>query len=494
MRLKDLFKDTGIKINKDIEVKGIEINSKNVKKDYIFFALKGEKTDGNKFIEEAIKNGATVVVTQENISLKTDDVILIKVDDVNKTLSRVSSNFFHNPTSKIKTIGITGTKGKTSVSHFIEQILAFYGLKPSIVGTINYHSHKRVIMESPNTTPYPPLLDKVINEVITDGSDLCIMEVSSHALKLKKVDSIEFDIAVFTNLASDHLDFHKTINDYKESKLRLFKLLDNSPKSEKYASINIDDPFSEEVIKEIKNSKIISYSINKDDAEVSASNIILKQNYTEFKLKILDKKFDVKVPIIGSYNVANILASIAASLPLIKDYSNITEILANIKPAKGRLQKIISKRGFTIYIDYAHTEKSLEEVLKTLSEIPHRRIITVFGCGGDRDPTKRQPMGMIASLMSDTVIITSDNPRTEEPIKIIKEIELGAKKTNKNNYIIIEDRSKAIKKAIEIAQKDDIILIAGKGHEEYQIIGDKKIPFSDFEEVIKNIGEREYES
>lgn len=486
MKLQEVFKNTGIKIESDTEIKGIEINSKKIKEGYIFFAIKGEKTDGNMFIEEAIKNGASVIVTENDISL--DKVKVIKVNDIKSVLAKASANFFKNPTSKLKTIGITGTKGKTSVSYFIEQILKNYNLKPGVIGTINYHSHKRILMDSPNTTPYPPLLDQVILEFLNDGVDVCIMEVSSHALKLKKVDSIEFDIATFTNIQSDHLDFHKTIDDYKKSKLRLFELLELSPKREKFASINIDEPFSDEIIKELKSPTIISYSIKKD-SDISATDILLKQNYTKFKLKIFDKKFNVVTPVIGIHNVYNILASISSALPLIKNYSNIPDILNNIKPAKGRLEKITSPKGFTVFIDYAHTEKSLEEVLKTIKEIPHNRIITVFGCGGDRDSTKRAPMGRIASIMSDIVIITSDNPRTEDPMKIIKEIELGIKNINKNNYLIIEDRSEAIKKAIEIANERDIILVAGKGHENYQIIGDKKIHFSDFEEVLKNIGE-----
>ncbi|MCX7641692.1 MAG: UDP-N-acetylmuramoyl-L-alanyl-D-glutamate--2,6-diaminopimelate ligase [Elusimicrobiales bacterium] len=482
MKLSEVLKDTNINIKKDIEIKGIEIDSKKIKPGYIFFAIKGEKTDGNIFIDEAIKNGASIIITEKETNIT--NIPVIKVSDINLTLSKASKNFHQNPTSKMKIIGITGTKGKTSVSHFIEQMLISQNIKTGVIGTINYRTYKRIIMEAQNTTPYPPLLDQIFIEFLKDEVNFCIMEVSSHALKLKKVDSVEFDICIFTNLQSDHLDFHKTIDDYKNSKIRLFHLIELSPKNEKTVILNIDDPVSKEIISIIKKSKIITFGI-KQKADLYASNIKINLEGSNFDIHFQGKSYNIKTQLCGIYNIYNILAATSLVLTVTNDFEKIIPYIENLTPVKGRLEKISSPKGFNVYIDYAHTEDSLKETLKTLKQIPHERIITVFGCGGDRDPTKRAPMGKIAAIFSDFVIITSDNPRTEDPLKIINEIEKGIKELNYSNYYIIPDRRDAIIKAIEIAKKGDIILIAGKGHEEYQITAQGKIYFSDREEVLK---------
>lgn len=486
MRLLDVFKNTGIKVEKDIDIKGIEIDSRNVKENYIFFAIKGEKTDGNNFIDDAIKRGASVIVSEKDI--KRDDAIIIKTNDILKKLAISSSNFYGNPSSKLTVFGITGTKGKTSVSFFLEQLLNTLNIPSGVIGTINYRTPLRIIMEAPNTTPYPPLLDKIIQDMLNDNCKACIMEVSSHALKLKKVDAVEFDVAIFTNISSDHLDFHKTIDDYKESKLRLFKLLEESKKTNKHAVINIDDEYSNKIKKLLKKSNIITYGI-KSNAMLRASNIKTNISSTDFEIIFKTKKLKLTTNLIGIYNVYNILASIGSAYAILGEekIDEIVEKAKNLRSVKGRLEKIESPKGFCVYIDYAHTENSLREVLKTLKMLPHKRIITVFGCGGDRDKTKRPLMGKVAAMLSDFVIITSDNPRTEDPIKIIDDIEIGIKESKTKNYIKIPDRKKAIRYAIEIAEKNDIVLIAGKGHEEYQIIGNTKVPFSDRDEVIQAI-------
>lgn len=482
MKLSQLF-NINITAETDIdpEIKGISINSKYVKKGYIFFAIKGEKTDGNLHIDDAVKNGAVAVVTEKDVIR--NDVKIIKVENARKTLAEVSSRFYSDPSMKMKTVGITGTKGKTSTASFAEQILNNLGFKCGIIGTINYRTPDRIIMDSPNTTPYPPLLDEIMNEFIKDGCNLCIMEVSSHALKLNKIDSVKFDRAIFTNLQSDHMDFHITMDDYKNSKLRLFEILENSPKNT-IAIINKDDDFARDIIKLIKKSSIISYSIN-SESDLKACDIEITQNYTSFSILFSGEKYSVKTQIPGKHNILNILAASSLALSFGADIREIIQKIYELKPVKGRLEKIVSSHGFSIYIDYAHTEKSLKEVLSVLNGLPHKRIITVFGCGGDRDKTKRAPMGMVASQMSDFVIITSDNPRTEDPLSIILDIEKGIKQINMTNYEIIPDRSIAIEKAISYAADGDIIIIAGKGHEDYQIIGDKKIHFSDAEEVKK---------
>ncbi len=485
MKLSELFSDIDVKLNFECEVSGISINSKNLKKGDIFFAIKGEKTDGALYINKALMNGAVGAVVENDTKI-TPTTRIIKVRDVNKTLAMVSSKFYSDPSSKMKTVGITGTKGKTSTALFAEQIFNISSYKCGVIGTINYKTHKKVIMDSPNTTPYPPLLDEVMSIFVEDGCDICLMEVSSHALKLKKVDAVKFDTVVLTNLQSDHLDFHLTYDDYKKSKMRLFELIQLSPKPQKTAVLNIDDPFSDEILKMLKNTNIILFSTKKK-ADIMAEDIVIDENSTSFTLSLLGEKFRLTTQLIGSHNISNLLAASGVAISFgLKPYT-IASSIPLIKPVKGRLEKISSSKGFTVYIDYAHTEKSLGEVLKLLSTLPHRRIITVFGCGGDRDKTKRAPMGRIASQFSDIVIITSDNPRSENPLMIIKDIESGINQIGKNNYEIIVERAKAIEKAIEYAQENDIVLIAGKGHEEYQIIGSEKKPFSDREEVEKSM-------
>jgi len=480
MKLIDLLIDTDIKTDKDIDIKGIAISSKEVKDGFIFFAIKGEKTDGNLYIDEAIKNGAKVIISQDEITNK--NVISFKTSDILKTLSKVSKNFYLHPSSKMKVIGVTGTKGKTTVTHIIYKILNELSINCGLIGTITYRTHNNIISNAQNTTPLPHTLHKLLSIMVENNDKSVVLEVSSHSLKLKRVDDLEFDTAAFTNLYSDHMDFHKTKQDYINSKAKLFDLLELSIKKNKIAVLNLDDEFSKLIIPKIKKSKIVSYSI-KNKADIMALNIDLNPGYSIFDLIFYDKKIKIKTNLIGIYNIYNILAAISCISNMIEDLDKIPSIIEKIDYIPGRLEKIESKKGIYVFIDYAHTHDSLREVLKTLKLIPHKNIITVFGCGGDRDKTKRPLMGKVAEELSDYVILTNDNPRTEDPISIISDIEKGF--VNKNKYITEPDREKAIKKAIDIASKDDIILIAGKGHEDYQIIGDQKIHFSDREVVLK---------
>jgi len=489
MKLSDLLKDTDIKIEKDFDINGIAVSSKEVNKDFVFFAIKGEKTDGNLYIDEAIKNGAKVIISENDI--KDKNIIFLKTNDILKTLSKASKNFYLNPSSKMKIIGITGTKGKTTVTTLIYKILNKLSINTGLIGTIEYKTNNKTISTAENTTPLAHKLHQLLSIMLENGDKVCVLEVSSHALKLKRVDDLELDTAGFTNLTSDHMDFHKTKEDYINSKLKLFELLELSPKKEKMVVLNLDDEFSKVVIPKIKKSKIVTYSL-KNNSDLMAYDIDLKPDKTIFNIKFYDKKVKIKTNLIGLHNVYNILTAIASISDMIKDLDQISYIIENIETVSGRLEKIQSKKGFYIFIDYAHTEDSLRQALSTLKAIPHKRILTVFGCGGDRDKTKRPLMGMVAEELSDYVIITSDNPRTEDPLKIISDIEKGFR--DKTKYFIEVDREKAIKKVIEMAKEGDIILIAGKGHEDYQIIGNKKIHFSDKEVVIKYLKESKNES
>jgi len=489
MKLNALLKGSDIKVDKDIEIKGIAISSKEVKDGYIFFAIKGEKTDGNLYIDEAIKNGAKVVISENEI--KNKKIIHLKTSDILKTLSTVSKNFYSNPSSKMKVIGVTGTKGKTTVTTIIYNILNNLSINTGLIGTINYRTHNKIISDAQNTTPLPHMLHRLLSLMYENKDKCVVLEVSSHALKLKRVDDLEFDTAGFTNLYSDHMDFHKTRDDYINSKAKFFEILESSPKKEKTAVLNLDDEFYKVVIPKIKKAKIVTYSL-KNNADIMAHNIELNPNYSIFELSIYGKRSKVKTHLIGLHNVYNILAAIACISNIVEDHQKIVSIIEKIKTIPGRLEKIESKKGFYVFVDYAHTHDSLKEVLITLKSIPHKKIITVFGCGGDRDKTKRPLMGKVAEDYSNHVILTNDNPRTEDPLNIISDIEKGF--TNKNKYIIEPDREKAIKKAIEMADEGDIILVAGKGHEDYQIIGNQKIHFSDKEVILKYLGEDKNES
>ncbi|HOL63462.1 MAG TPA: UDP-N-acetylmuramoyl-L-alanyl-D-glutamate--2,6-diaminopimelate ligase [Elusimicrobiales bacterium] len=485
MRLSEVLKNTDIECYSEIEIKGISLNSKDIKSDYIFFAIKGRESDGNLFIDEAIRNGAKVIITEEEINRK--DAIVLRTKDILKTLSVSSKNFYSNPSEKLNLIGITGTKGKTTTSFIIEKILNYNGIKTGVIGTINYRSSKRIISEAENTTPLACKLNMLLDEIIKDGDEAAVMEVSSHSLKLKRVEDIQFNSAIFTNLQSDHMDFHKTMEDYSRSKLILFELLNKSDKKNKTAILNEDDPFSTEIKKVLsKEIKILTYSIEKN-SDIKAKNIELNPWGSTFDIEHEGEKYEFKTELIGKHNIYNILAALAVGICRKIDFQKLSEAILEIKTVPGRVEKIESEEGFFAYIDYAHTEKSLIEVLKTLNSIPHSKIITVFGCGGDRDRTKRPLMGKAASSLSDFVVITNDNPRTEDPLEIIREIEKGIKDLGKTNYSVIPDRKEAINYAVNMARKNDIILIAGKGHENYQIIGKEKFVFSDKETLIEAI-------
>jgi UDP-N-acetylmuramoyl-L-alanyl-D-glutamate--2,6-diaminopimelate ligase len=487
MKLKELLNGTGISPKFDMDISGVSINSKNIGPSYIFFALKGSKTDGNLFIKEAISKGAAVIVSEDDI---TEDVKFIKSNDILKTLSVVSKNFYSDPSARLYTVGVTGTKGKTTVSYIIENILNSSGINSGVIGTINYRSHKRIISPSENTTPLAPRLNEILCEIINDGDKSVVLEVSSHSLKLKRVDDISFDAAVFTNLQSDHLDFHKDLADYASSKLHLFELLNQSNKNNKVVAINADDPFSKKIIDRLdSNIRVIGYSLN-NSSELRAKNIELKADSSSFEINDSGQVFRFETHLIGKHNIYNILASLSLAKHLNIDFNQLIDIIRNIKGVKGRLEKIDSGHGFYVYIDYAHTEESLRQVLKTLNSVPHKRIITVFGCGGDRDKTKRAPMADLSAELSDFVIITSDNPRTEDPEKILDDIEKKFLEKKSKNYKRIIDRKEAIFFAINEARAGDILLVAGKGHEDYQIIGSNKIHFSDAETVSEALKEK----
>ena len=476
MKLRKIMENINFNLIKgdiDIDIKKIQYDSRKVKKGDVFFAIEGYNLDGHKYIQSAINNGAVAVVCQKDIEDGLD-IVVIKVEDARRALAISAANYYENPSRSMKMIGITGTNGKTTSAFMIKAILEQSGYKVGLIGTIaNFIGKKKIHTE--RTTPESLELHELFKEMVDSNVDYCVMEVSSHSLSLDRVYGIEFCESIFTNLTQDHLDFHKTFENYFNAKLKLFKL-------SKISVINIDDEYGAKAYNLIKNSKL-SFALN-HTADIMASNIKMHSRGSQFTLKYKESSFDIELNIPGNYNVYNALGCIAVCLNQGVEIPAIKKALQKVQ-VLGRCELVENNHnlGFEIILDYAHTPDGLENILETVREFTKGKLIAVYGCGGDRDKTKRPIMGRIGTNLSDFSFITSDNPRTENPLEIIKDVVLGIEK---NNFEIIENRREAIKRAIESATTGDIIVIAGKGHEDYQILKDKTIHF-DEREVISEI-------
>ncbi|MBQ3413989.1 MAG: UDP-N-acetylmuramoyl-L-alanyl-D-glutamate--2,6-diaminopimelate ligase [Clostridia bacterium] len=475
-----------VKGNLDIDIKGIESNSKNVKEGFIFVAIKGFSVDGHKYINSAIENGAIAVIIEEGCDTKLfsipENVTIIMVKDTREALAIASSNFYGNPSSKFKLIGVTGTKGKTTTTFMIKEIMEKAGKKVGLIGTIATIINGKKLKDSDRTTPESLELQQIFNEMVKEKVEVVVMEVSSQSLKLNRVAGCDFDLVVFTNFSEDHISEkeHPDMEDYFNSKLKLFKMCNKG-------IVNIDDLYGNKIPKLFPESEITTYGID-NPANLLAKDITITNSLVDFKVKLTDRNERVKVDIPGRFSVYNSLAAICVSQKFGIDPEVIKEALENIK-VPGRSELVENKKGLTIMIDYAHSPESLQNILQAVKSYTKGRIISVFGCGGDRDTTKRAIMGEISGKIADFTIITSDNPRTEEPEKIVNQIESGMKKTN-GKYKTIVDRTEAIKEAIIMANKKDIIILAGKGHEPYQEINGKKYPFDEriiVKEIIKEL-------
>ncbi len=459
----------------EIEFKGMEYDSRKIKDGDIFVALEGSISDGHKYIKQAIENGAKGVLVSKKVEPEFP-VEYILVKDLRKNLGKIASNFYGYPQKKLKIIGITGTNGKTTSTYLLESILGKE--KVARIGTVEYKIGDEVI-EAPNTTPESLDIVKMCKKAVEKGLEYLVMEVSSHALSLGRVDMLEFDVASFTNLTLDHLDYHENMDNYFQAKRKLFTMLKDSQKS----SINIDDIYGDRLYKEFGG---YSYSLTKS-ADLTGEIVEFHSDGQFVRLNLMGEMFEEKLAILGRYNLYNVLGVIGIALQLGIGKNIILEKLKDIKGAPGRFELVNCGQDYIVVVDYAHTGDALENILKSINELKKGRVITVFGCGGDRDATKRPIMGEIAQRLSDIAILTSDNPRTENPHLIIEDVKKGM---NGDHYLVEEDREQAIVKAIEIAQKNDIILIAGKGHETYQILGRKKIHFDDREIARREIVKR----
>jgi len=457
------------------EIEGISYNSKKTQPDDVFICLTGEHVDGHEYAEEAVANGACLCIVERVLNL---DIPQIVVANTQETIAQVSDLFYSSPSKKLNLIGVTGTNGKTTVTHLIQRLFEAENKKCALIGTLGnkmfsgdeYHDAK-------HTTPQAPELQELFYNIYEQSIPNVVMEVSSHALAQHRVDYTEFNGAVLTNLTQDHLDFHITMQNYFKAKAKLFEGLC----SEDFAVINADDAYAAQFLQVISpNIKVYTYGINMP-ADLRAQNILFDENGASFTCDVQGKKYDVKLVMNGMFSVYNVLAALSVAVAQGFDIENSIKVLESIKGVAGRFEVVVNKP--TVIVDYAHTPDGLENVLKAAREITPEggKLICVFGCGGDRDATKRPKMGAIAETLADKVIVTSDNPRSEDPQQIITDILAGLKSVN--NVVVEPDRELAIKEASKIANINDIVVVAGKGHEDYQILADKTIHFDDREKV-----------
>lgn len=478
-------------LNTNLTINGILIDSNKVRPGDIFVCIRGNNQDGHNFAYDAYKKGANVIICDHYLeNIKSVQVV---VKDTQQALIEVSNAFYNYPSQQLKVLGVTGTNGKTTVSHILEYILEQNGEKCGLIGTLGYKTNfEDCYHPTDNTTPQANELQSILNQIRLYGSKYCVFEASSHSIEQNRIGGIDIELAIFTNLTQDHLDYHITMHNYFESKAKLFKNL----KKGKYAVINADDKYAKDFISVIQEGvNIITYGIENEKARIKACDIEFYDDYIEYKLKV-DKsllkndennEIDLKIKLSGLFNVYNSLCAISGAISLGIDLITIKERIEKVSPVRGRFE-IVNTNPLVI-VDYAHTPDGLKNVLKAakaLKKDEKQKLICLFGCGGDRDATKRPKMGKIADELADIVVITSDNPRSENPDVIISDILTGIKTMDNKRIFVESDRKQAIEFIPKISKIDDIVVIAGKGHETYQILKDKTIHFDD-REIAQNV-------
>ena len=461
----------------DRAVDGIAYDSRRVQRNTLFVALRGEKADGHAFIEQAVEKGASVICAEREV--RSAHATVVQVESTRTALADLAAAFYQRPVRRLKMAGVTGTNGKTTTTFLIKHICENAGLRCGLIGTVRYEIGERVL-PAVRTTPESLDLQELLAQMVNAGCKAAAMEVSSHALAQERTRGLEFDVAVFTNLTQDHLDFHGTMERYFEAKAMLFTGLGRQEgKKKATAVVNLDDRYGKRLVESLQkeNIKVVTYGMGVQ-ADFRASNYRAEFSGTSYQLDARGKSYLVRVPLIGRFNVANSMAALAAANSLGVSLRDAILSLGKSPQVPGRLEAVPAKRQFQVFVDYAHTPDALLNVLKTARELSPRKLIAVFGCGGDRDKAKRPLMARVADENADFTIITSDNPRKEDPDAIIAEAEKGMRS---ERYEKITDRTAAITRAIELAQPRDIIVIAGKGHENYQEFADHTIPFDDLQ-------------
>jgi len=476
-----------------VEVRGIAYHSQEVAGGFLFAAIRGSQEDGRRFIPEALSRGARSLLVEE--PLEVPGVVQVVVPNVREALARLSAAFYGDPSSFLTLVGITGTNGKTTTSYLIEAMLEQQGKRVGVMGTVNYRFQGHV-QPAPTTTPESLDLQRNLRAMVDAGVTHAIVEVSSHALELQRVRACDFDVALFTNLTRDHLDYHGSMENYFQAKRLLFTQgLRESKKKERFAVINLDDPKGEELFR-MDCGIPVGYGVNQR-GEVWPERFTESPEGLRARVHTPRGSFDLTSSLLGKHNLYNILAAVSVGEVLGLSPKTMAAGVARLTRVPGRLERVPGGDGIGVFVDYAHTGDALERALATLNGIRSGRLIVVFGCGGDRDRGKRAVMGKVAALASHLAILTSDNPRTEDPLRIIEEVERGLQETGRkkyqsadlsgawtdSGYLVIPDRREAIHLAIHTARAGDVVLIAGKGHENYQIVGRKKFHFDDREEA-----------
>jgi len=460
----------------DRDITGITYDSRRVMPGNLFVAVRGTHTDGHRFVNMAIDRGAAAVVLEEDASLS-PRATRIKVRDARRTMALAADRFYHHPSQGLKVVGVTGTNGKTTTAFMVKSILEAAGVKAGLLGTVQYEIGSRIIPAS-RTTPESVEIQDMFSQMLRTGCGGVAMEVSSHALDQHRVDGVDFDVAIFTNLTQDHLDYHGSMEHYFEAKAKLFGMLGAMRKAGR-AVVNADDEYGRRLVGRLGGDHaVVTYGVL-SDATIQALDVRVSADGTYFVVRTPQGTRPIQLPLIGRYNVYNALAAISAGLALGIDFALIERALATMHPVRGRLEPVPTKHGFHVYVDYAHTEDALRNVLSTVHELTKGRLIVVFGCGGDRDKGKRAPMGRVAHELADFAILTSDNPRTEDPQEILRQVAAGFPPGTDAKHLIIEDRREAILRALEMARPGDTVLIAGKGHETYQEFANITVPFND---------------
>jgi UDP-N-acetylmuramoyl-L-alanyl-D-glutamate--2,6-diaminopimelate ligase len=500
MKLSQLLRAiTGFELHGDdsVQISSVSCDSRKVTSGTLYFALRGTTADGHNYITAAVQAGVAAIILEDGANAPAG-IPWVKVADGRTAMAHLSAEFFGNPTLGLPLVGITGTNGKTTTTFLIEAILAAAGIPPAVLGTISYRFGTTRI-EASHTTPESTELQAAFRQLSDAGARSFVMEVSSHALEQKRVDGCHFDVGIFSNLTRDHLDYHKTMESYLESKQRLFSelLQPSNAKLRRRACINMDDPYGA-AIAQRASCPVITYGIDYQ-GDVRAADISASVNGISGTL--VTPKGDVAFTsrLVGRFNLSNILAAVSAGIALELPLEAIKTGIETHATVPGRMERVANNRGITLLVDYAHTGDALENVLTTLKELATGRIITVFGCGGDRDPGKRPIMGGIAARMSDLAVVTSDNPRTEDPHAILAQVKAGITPLGLREYALneltntftvkgftmLENRAEAIRLAVRLAHSGDIVLLAGKGHEDYQIIGKTKHHFDDREQAAQ---------
>lgn len=481
MQLQDIL--YGVAITKLVgitnrEVSALTFDSRQVVKDSVFFAIKGSLSDGHAYIDQTVDAGAAVVISEVLPSTFEDHVTYIQVEDSHVALGKMAANFYGHPSSKLKLIGITGTNGKTTIATLLFKLFRELGYKVGLISTVQNQINDEVIPAT-HTTPNPIALNDLLNQMVDTGCDFCFMEVSSHAVAQHRIEGLDFAGGVFSNLTHDHLDFHKTFDNYLKAKKAFFDVLPRTA----FALVNVDDKHGAVMLQNTKALK---------------KTYALKQ-LADFKAKIIENRFsglnleidhvDVFFKLVGSFNAYNLLAAYGTAILLGEDKFNVLTLLSNLSGAEGRFDYVSNKQHIIGIVDYAHTPDAVQNVLSTIQDIRKgtEQVITIIGCGGDRDKTKRPVMAQVACDWSDKVILTSDNPRSENPQTIVEEMEVGVSPTNRRKTLTIVDRKEAIKTACHLARPGDIILLAGKGHEKYQEINGVKYHFDDKEILLEQL-------